>query len=216
MPGGVHNGVVMAHRLASLAVLLALAAGGAPAWAEVTRCTDARGAISYTDAQCPPGTRQTGAVDVPATAPPSSPSASPAPLPSQAPPAPSAPAAPQSTPGGLSVIAPEPRPSPESQRWSRRGDDRGEPGFWSGSGAYPGPYPGGYPGGYDDPYYPDYRPRALPARPLIDQRPPLSHCDASGCADTLGNHYDRRGRLDRYQRSDGKTCRPVGSTTICQ
>lgn len=187
----------------------ALGAAGLPALADVTRCTDARGRVVYTDQACPPGSWQTGAVPVPEAAPPGyQPDDGPrqAQVESaeraarlqretveavrrQAQPAPS-----QGADGGLTVIGPAPRPDPEEQRWSGRSEDR----------AWIDPW-GGYPSGY----YP--RPR-----PLRDQRPVMRHCDAGGCTDTLGNHYDRKGRLDRYEGPGGKTCRPVGSTFICR
>jgi hypothetical protein len=47
-------------------------------------------------------------------------------------------------------------------------------------------------------------------------RPRIRGCDAQGCQDKQGNHYDRSGQLDRYQSSDGKTCRPIGTTTVCR
>ncbi|MFT4267385.1 MAG: hypothetical protein QM586_09215, partial [Xenophilus sp.] len=53
-------------------------------------------------------------------------------------------------------------------------------------------------------------------RPPQDMRPRLRNCDATGCNDTLGNHYDRKGRIDRYTGPDGRTCRPVGTTTLCR
>ena len=54
-----------------------------------------------------------------------------------------------------------------------------------------------------------------PPAPLPDLRPRLRNCDGAGCQDTQGNHYDRAGRLDRYVRPDGRTCRPVGTTVVC-
>ena len=47
-------------------------------------------------------------------------------------------------------------------------------------------------------------------------RPRTRSCDGAGCQDTQGNHYNRAGQLDRYQGIDGKTCRPVGTTTLCR
>jgi hypothetical protein len=54
-----------------------------------------------------------------------------------------------------------------------------------------------------------------PPPALPDMRPQLRDCGIAGCRDTLGNHYDRAGRLDRYVRPDGRTCRPVGTTVVC-
>ena len=48
-----------------------------------------------------------------------------------------------------------------------------------------------------------------------DMRPRLTQCGPAGCNDTQGNHYDRSGQVDRYVRPDGRTCRPVGTTVVC-
>lgn len=69
-----------------------------------------------------------------------------------------------------------------------------------------------YAGSYGVPYGGIYR---GPPAPLPDMRPQLRNCTAAGCQDTQGNHYDRAGRLDRYVRPDGRTCRPVGTTVVC-
>lgn len=198
--------------LTRLTVLCALLGACAlPALADVTRCTDAHGRVIYTDQACPAGAQQTGAVPVPETAPPGY-QADDGPRQAQVDSAERAArlqretveaARRQAQPElpadrGLSVIGTPPRAPPEAQRWSERAEDRVWVDPW-----------GGYPGGY----YPGagYRPR-----PPIDQRPTLRNCDAGGCTDTLGNHYDRKGRLDRYEGPGGKTCRPVGSTVICR
>lgn len=69
----------------------------------------------------------------------------------------------------------------------------------------------GYAGpGYGGGYYP------RPAPPPRDMRPRLRNCDASGCRDNMGNHYDNKGKVDRYVQPDGRTCRPVNSTVVCQ
>ena len=47
-------------------------------------------------------------------------------------------------------------------------------------------------------------------------RPRIRNCDAAGCQDTLGNQYNRSGQLDRYRSINGKTCQPVGTTTVCR
>jgi len=177
-----------------LLLLAALIGFAAASGAEVIRCTDAEGRVSYTDTRCPPGARQTGQVAEPAPAAPGSESAGRA---WQPPPEPASPAAPpqqQQSPGPVIIDG---RGHPEQPagdpRWSERGDDP----FYVDSGE---PYPGVY----------------RPQRPPRDMRPRLRDCDASGCRDTQGNHYDRSGRLDRYQRPDGKTCRPVGTTVVCR
>lgn len=55
-----------------------------------------------------------------------------------------------------------------------------------------------------------------PAVPPRDMRPRLRHCDAAGCRDDMGNHYDPKGNVDRFVRPDGRTCRPVNTTVVCQ
>lgn len=198
-----------------LAATFVLMTAGA-AVADVTRCTDLQGRVVYTDQPCPRGTLQTGAVPVPESAPPgyrpdegprraqvegaeratqlqretvdaANRQAQPAPPPQ---------------PGqGLTVIGPEPRPTPEEQRGSVRNDGEGLIEFGT---AYPGVYPPGV--------YPPHRPQ----RPLPDQQPRMRQCDANGCTDTRGNHYNPRGQLDRYTGPGGKTCRPIGTTTVCR
>ncbi|WP_399685572.1 DUF4124 domain-containing protein [Xenophilus sp.] len=178
---------------ATLLAALLLAGWTAPAGAEVVRCTDAAGRTSYTDGKCPAGTRQAQRlpeVEVPPAPPPSEDAA---PAPASAPvPAPAPAPAPAAAPGDGLVIL----------------DSRGT----AAPPAAPAPY-------VDEPYpYPGhaYGPGYRGAPPSRDMRPRLRNCDATGCNDTLGNHYDRRGRIDRYTGPDGKTCRPVGSTTICR
>ena len=70
---------------------------------------------------------------------------------------------------------------------------------------------------YGAPYVVPYGavPYRGPAPALPDMRPQLRDCGLAGCQDTQGNHYDRAGRLDRYVRPDGRTCRPVGTTVVC-
>jgi hypothetical protein len=65
-----------------------------------------------------------------------------------------------------------------------------------------------------DPYASPY-PYARPAAPPRDMRPRLRNCNAAGCDDRQGNHYDRGGKLDRYTTPDGRNCRPVGTTVVC-
>ncbi|MGK6306935.1 DUF4124 domain-containing protein [Variovorax sp. DT-64] len=163
--------------------------------AEVIRCADAAGNVSYTDGACPAGAKPVGRVAVPepmsrdraersADARPASP-------PPRAPAEPAA-TAPQ-VPAGPAIIDPRAGADrPADPRRSDRGDDYSviDDGY-------------AYPGAYRQP-----RPR--------DMRPRLRNCDAAGCQDTQGNHYNRAGQLDRYQSLDGKTCRPVGTTTICR
>jgi len=52
-----------------------------------------------------------------------------------------------------------------------------------------------------------------------NRRPPVPRirgCDAQGCYDNRGNTFNRMGQLEQYRSIDGKTCRPVGTTTICR
>lgn len=194
-------------RLSLVLVLLFLL--GPAHGSEVARCADPAGNVSYTDGACPPGSRRVGRVAVPPPAPPSIETAD-RPLPTQNPDSRSAGVPPRGSvetavrppqpPQGPIVIDPRGassnsnEPSYDSARWSERGDD---PAF--AEYGYP-PYPGAY----------------RQPRPPRDMRPRIRNCDASGCQDRQGNHYDRSGQLDRYQSLDGKTCRPVGTTTVCR
>ena len=174
--------------------------------AQVIRCVDAAGSVSYTDDKaCPPGTRQNGQVQGevatvrrPAPAADSTPLVSPVPRDAIGAPVPVPVPAP-SPGGGLSVIDPRANQQPASDPRvnDRRAGDWGDVVIDDGS--Y-GPYPGGY----------------RRARPPRDMRPPLRSCDASGCRDTLGNQYDRSGRVTGYQRPDGSSCRQVGTTQVCR
>ncbi len=163
--------------------------------AEVIRCADAAGNVSYTDGACPVGASRVGRVATPEPAPPGrvernadpGPGSPPARAPVEAA------ATPPQAPAGPVIIDPRADADrPADPRRSDRGDD-----YSVIDDGYP------YPGAYRQP-----RPR--------DMRPRLRNCDAAGCQDTQGNHYNRSGQLDRYQGLDGKTCRPVGTTTICR
>jgi len=187
-------------------ILACLLLCGAAAQAEVTRCTDASGQVTYTDERCPAGSQNArrvtteapvvvrsadgqvqplgpkGAAVVPAPKPHATPTADAA---MRQPPAPSGPVIIDSR-GNTDG-------QPPDARWSDRGDDPVVE-------AYGDPYP--------------YARR--PPRPR-DQRAPLRGCDAAGnCRDALGNQYDRTGKLQGYQGLDGKNCRTVGTTTICK
>ena len=190
-----------AFAFATIAVAVAGFGFGSIAAAQVIRCTDAAGKVSYTDKACPSNTRRseqlegmdTNGTTVGGSAPvqplPTVRSGEPAPL--------------QAQPnGGLTVIDPRARDLAESQRQTRERSEQ-EAADRTGAGLYPSPY-GGYTGGYHR--------RAV--RPQ-DLRPTLRSCDAGGCNDTMGNHYDRAGKVDRYVRPDGRTCRPVGTTVVC-
>jgi hypothetical protein len=180
------------HRFLVLCVLGTL---GLLCNAEVIRCADAAGNVSYTDGACPAGASRVGRVATPEPAPPGraerSADAGPASPPHRAL-AEAAATAPQAPPGPVIIDSRAGANQPADPRRSDRGDDYSviDDGY-------------AYRGAYRQP-----RPR--------DMRPRLRHCDGAGCQDNQGNHYDRSGQLDRYQSLDGKTCRPVGTTTICR
>jgi hypothetical protein len=171
-----------------VAILVAL---GPMAGAEVIRCANPAGQVSYTDGNCPAGAKQVARVDI---------QAAPTPTPEELeqrrqeeqqaiaarsrrqdfteaalPPLP--------IPGGPSII--DPRPP--------IGDDA-----IAGDNAYT------YPGSFPQPL------------PLRNMGPRMRKCDARGCQDTLGNHYNTAGGLDSYRGPKGQTCRPVGTTVICR
>ena len=181
-----------------LIVLTALIGFGTLAGAQVIRCVDAAGSVSYTDQRCPAATRQAEQLLGPEAT---------APRPQQAPPLqrePAQTAAPTpppvapapAVPGGLIVIDPRGTElAAQRQRDLERQRDAEYP-------ADPGydPYPG-----YARP----------PARPR-DMRPRIRNCDAGGCQDTQGNRYDNTGRLSSYRGLDGRTCQPMGTTVVCR
>ncbi|VWX62502.1 conserved exported hypothetical protein [Burkholderiales bacterium 8X] len=191
--------------------------------ADVVRCAGPDGSASYTDGPCPQGTRRVGSVPVPETATPAPPAQASVPIrpslrdsgsvPSSLP-RPSGSAAPQQAaqppprpmtqapPAGPTIIDSRggsgpvaATPPANDSRWSDRGSDLTiiDDGY-----AYP---PAGYRG------------RPLPP---ADLRPRIRGCDGTGCDDTLGNRYNRNGQLDRYRSIDGRTCQPVGTTTVCR
>ena len=194
-------------RVACLVVLASALAGfGPPVAAEVTRCTDAAGKVSYTDKACPSNTRRSEQLEIDTNG--TTYPAAPAPAPARAPAPASAPEVVAQPPadGGLIVIDPRARDVAES-RLQERERQRREAAERDAAGAYPYPYPYPYSG------YPSAQQRRA-GRPQ-DLRPTLRNCDAGGCNDTMGNHYDRAGKVDRYVRPDGRTCRPVGTTVVC-
>ncbi|MBT2320890.1 DUF4124 domain-containing protein [Variovorax paradoxus] len=176
-------------------VLAILGTLGPLSSAEVIRCADAAGNVSYTDGSCPSGARPVGRVSEP-----------PVPLPGAAEPPPraerggtEAARGPSQAPAGPAIIDSRAGSSSSNERTGdARRSDRG-----SDSEAIDYGYP---------PDAGTYR-QPMPPR---DMRPRIRNCDAAGCQDTQGNHYNRSGQLDRYQTPDGKTCRPVGTTTICR
>lgn len=183
------------------ALAIAVAGFGSAANAQVIRCTDAVGKISYTDKACPSNTRRSEpleGMDTNGTTIGSPAPVAPAPTVRSTEPAPLQP----QPNGGLTVIDPRARDLAESQRQARERSEQ-EAADRTAVGAYPYPY-----GGYSEGYH------RRAARPQ-DLRPTLRNCDAGGCNDTMGNHYDRAGKVDRYVRPDGRTCRPVGTTVVC-
>lgn len=189
--------------------LLSIGVAGT-ATAQVMRCVDATGRVSYTDAACPAETRRAEAVQgIEATERRSEPEGARRQeqldsverasrlqretVEAATPPTPSAPI----------LLDARPNDRIEAQRESdrRRAEaERARQDEWAdqadranGEGRY------GYP---------------RPQRPQ-DMRPRIRNCGPSGCNDTQGNHYDNAGKLDRYTRPDGRTCRPVGTTVVC-
>lgn len=180
-------------------ILAVLATLGPPATAEVIRCTDAAGNVSYTDSACPKGTKKVAHVtttdavstiggerqDAPARAS----------LPDRE--SSTIAAAPPQTPAGPIIIDGRRTGNigrAEDSRWS----DRGEDPMW-----------------IDDGYFSPGVNRP-PGRPR-DMRPRIKSCDGRTCVDRQGNHWDRNtGQLDRFRSIDGRTCRPVGTTTVCR
>lgn len=176
---------------------------GSACGAEVIRCADAAGNVSYTDGACPAGARAVSRVALPDALPPAS-----APVPAVAdrprstrrepaeaaarpPPAPSGPAVIDAR-GNAAGSGTEPA---ADSRWSDRGTD---PVFIDDGYGY------GYPG------------TNRPPGPPRDMRPRIRNCDAGGCDDRQSNRYNRSGQLERYQGIDGRTCTPVGTTTVCR
>ncbi|GAA4344473.1 hypothetical protein GCM10023165_27650 [Variovorax defluvii] len=174
-----------------------------PAAAEVIRCTDTGGSVSYTDSQCPPGTKQVGRVSIQEPPP-----LSEADRQRQAQDAEAAARARADAQRREATAAPS-VPAPQTSSGPIIIDGRS-----------PGAGAGDAIAGRDDSRviddgYLDPGVHAPPAR-ARDMRPRIQSCDGTGCRDTRGNHYNRSGQLDRYQSIDGKTCRPVGTTTLCR
>ncbi|MBO9513939.1 MAG: DUF4124 domain-containing protein [Variovorax sp.] len=183
---------------ALLVLAAAFATLGAPAGAEVVRCADAAGNVSYTDGACPHGARKVARVTTTDPV---------AVLGGQQRPVPAGPADRESP----AATAPPPAPAgpiiidgsrtgnghagrAEDSRWS----DRGEDPMW-----------------IDDGYFgPGVN---APARRPRDMRPRIVGCEGRTCVDKQGNHWNRNtGQLDRYRSIDGRTCQPVGTTTVCR
>ncbi|PZQ73296.1 MAG: hypothetical protein DI563_15325 [Variovorax paradoxus] len=179
----------------TIACCLFLLAALPAAHADVLRCTDAAGKVSYTDQPaCPAGSKPTGNVPVPEAAPPGSVPSDRAvrdqldsvnrarQLQQDTVDAATRPAQP---PAGAAIIdgrGGNARDAVPDPRYS----DRGEPGIVADTWY---PYGSGYYG--------------RPAPPPRDMRP-------------TGNHTNRKGQIDRYQNGDGRTCRQINSTQVCR
>lgn len=178
----------------ALALWIGLAVlGNSAAYAQVIRCVDGAGNVSYTDQRCPANTRSAEQVMGPEATDPRL--APPEPRPSSR----FAPAAPSSSVPPLPASAAR-SPSVADRSAEERADD---------STGYPYPYPYPYPYRYPDSGY------RQPGPPQ-DMRPQLRSCDAGGCNDTLGNRYNPTGKLQSYQGLNGQRCQPVGTTVVCR
>jgi hypothetical protein len=194
-----------AQTMRKFLVLAILATLGVQAGAEVIRCTDAAGNVSYTDGACPKGAKlvarvtvtdalatpgrdrqQDQGVEAGRASPPQGESREVA-------------AAPPQVPAGPIII--------DGSRTGNGSTGRSEDSRWNFRGDDPPVLDDGY-------FYPGVSRR--PNRPR-DMRPRITSCDDRTCKDTQGNHFDRSsGQLDRYRSIDGRTCRPVVTTTICR
>lgn len=184
-----------------LLVPILLAALSAGARAEVLRCEDSAGKVSYTDGSCPPGTKPQRRVStqepVSVLPDPQGDARAARQLDRDA----SRPMQQPAPPAGAVIIDSRgggPQERSDAQRWD--GDLGADPQV--ADGYYPYPY---YGGGV-----------VRPAQPL--PRPLPRKCDpATGCTDRMGNNFNQNtGKLQRYQSIDGKTCNPVGSTVVCR
>ena len=196
------QGMHAAHRLLLAATLALLGAG---AGAQVLRCEDAAGKVTYTDGNCPTGTRpQRVSTQEPVSVLPD-PQGDSARAAREARQQYGAPPVQHGTaPAGAVIIdgrGGAPNERSDAQRWDS--DLGGDPQV-AADGYYPYAYP--YGAGVARP----------PARQR-DMRPRIRNCDATGCTDRQGNTYNQNtGKLDRYTNIDGKTCRPVGTTVVCR
>jgi len=187
-----------------LVVLAFLLAVGPMANADVIRCTDAAGNVSYTDGACPAGAKKVARVStvepvsvirgpndprpepgIDTGAPPRDPRDV-APIPPQVPSGPIIIDGRRDGNGGSAL--------PSDSRWSDRGVDSIV--IDDGS-MFPAPGV------------------SRPSRPR-DMRPRIRNCGPRTCEDTQGNHFTHSGQLDRYRSIDGRTCQPVGTTVVCR
>jgi hypothetical protein len=185
-------------------VVLAILAtvGAASSGAEVIRCADPAGKVSYTNEDaCPAGAKRVGTVAIQQAAP-----LTPEEIAQQK----------QARVDMANDRAREAQRESQ-QAYAREAQVPSGPGLgiidpsqnW---GYNPQGPDDGYAYGYSYPY-PGVAAAPLPPR---NMRPRIRKCDATGCVDTLGNHYNPSGQLTRYQSISGQTCRPVGSTVICR
>ena len=195
--------------LACMAALLAATWGPTTAAAaEIARCTDAVGKVSYTDKACPSSTLRSERLEGVET----NGTAIASPAATYPPPArvggAAAAAGQRAAPTDSGLVVIDPRADARRQQDSQARGDAERDIVYPSDDPYAG-YSGytGYPG-----YAGGYRRRQPPPQ---DLRPTLRSCDAGGCNDTMGNHYDRAGKVDRFTRPDGRTCRPVGTTVVC-
>ncbi|MGJ7489895.1 hypothetical protein [Variovorax sp. ZT4R33] len=203
----------MPRLLAFLPVLVLWAACAADdAGAQVVRCVDASGSVSYTDGSCARGDRRSDLMLGPeATQRAGEPERdrrqeqldsveratrlqreSVETVQRQSAPS-----------GGSGLVVIDPRAEQRAQAEREQAERRQREAQLSAD----EPWRQGYAGGGYDP---------RPAAPPRDMRPRLRHCDAAGCRDNMGNHYDPKGNVDRFVRPDGRTCRPVNTTVVCQ
>lgn len=182
------------RKLALLAVLLAAAP---MAGADVIRCADAAGNVSYTDAACPTGAKKVARVSTVepisvvrgADKPRPAANVESTDVAAAPPPAPSAPIIIDGRRDGNAGGA-----VPDNSRWSDRGVDSiviDDGSMYAAPGV------------------------SRPPRPR-DMRPRIRSCGSRTCEDTQGNHFTHSGQLDRYRSIDGRTCQPVGTTTVCR
>lgn len=171
-------------------------AGGA-AHAQVIRCVDGGGNVSYTDQKCPANTRSAEQVMGPEATDPRL--APPEPLPSSSVP-PSAARTRPVPPNGDRLAEERADAQQRSLERQRRAAE-----YADDNAGTPYPYPYTYPNGrYSQP------------GPPQDMRPQLRSCDAGGCNDTHGNRYNPNGKLQSYQGLNGQRCQPVGTTVVCR
>lgn len=190
--------------------MLAILGAGTDAAAEVLRCEDANGKVTYTDSICPAGTKpQRVSTQEPVSVLPD-PEGDRARAARREARQQSAPPAPQQQsvqPAGATIIDSRgagPSERSDAQRWD--GDLGADPQV-AGDGYY-----------YPYPYAVPYGGARRPPSPPRDMRPRIRNCDpATGCTDRLGNNYNQNtGKLQRYPSIDGKTCQPVGTTVVCR